>query len=97
MSIVGTCTVCAADIQCTLLKEPGKDVDVKFDCRVRNICAELHRTTNRRRQLKGKLRDHVTEMMITQGKDAITVRREHGARLKDFGDPNPPILPSSEV
>lgn len=35
--------------------------------------------------------------MITQRKDAITFQREEAKRFKDFGDKNPPILPSSAV
>lgn len=36
-------------------------------------------------------------MLIKERKDAITFRREEAKRLKQFGDNDPPILPSSAV
>lgn len=92
----GNCVECAAIIECILLKIPADDTDVIFKCKIKNICFAKH-TNIKKRHLKGKRRVMVANVMIKQHKDAITFRREEAKRLKDFGDKNPPILPSSAV
>lgn len=94
--IEGFCRECNAKIHCTLLKEPSKDCDVILECNVEGIRAASHSGT-KRRQLRGIRRREVADFLIDGGKDAVTWRRKEAARIKKFGDKNPPILPTNEV
>lgn len=75
---------------------PSDDVDVIIKFIIKNICSLKH-TNVKKRHLKGNRRAMVANTMIKERKDAVTFRREEAKRLKDFGDKNPPILPSSAV
>lgn len=57
-TFTGFCVECKAKIQGELLKEPRKDVDVIFTCRIDNIISEDH-TGQRKRQLKVERRKRV--------------------------------------
>jgi len=96
ISFYGSCAECAATITCILLRMPSDDTDVIFQCTVENICSAKH-ITNKKRHVKGKRRALIADKMIEQRKDAISFRREEAKRLKQFGDKDPPILPSSTV
>lgn len=96
VSVKGSCVECAANIECTMYKQPENDTDAIFHCNVGSICSAKH-SNKKQRQLKGKRRIEVADKLIQQRKDAITFRREEAQRLKEFGDKNPPILPSSAV
>lgn len=91
----GNCIECTAIIECTLLNIPPENIDVIMKCKLKNICYEKH--ANKKRQLKGKRRAIIANMLIKERKDAITFRREEAKRLTQFGDKSPPILPSSTV
>lgn len=93
----GNCVECAATIECILFKMPVDDTDVIFKCKIKNMCSANLHTNIQKRHLKGKRRVMVADIMIKQHKDAITFRRDEAKRLKNFGDKNPPILPSSAV
>ncbi|CAH2215622.1 jg13506, partial [Pararge aegeria aegeria] len=96
LTIEGFCRECSAKIYCTLLKEPSKGVDVILQCNVDGIKATSH-SGNKRRQLRGTRRIEVANYLIDSRKDAVVWRRQEAHRLKQFGENNPPILPSNEV
>ena len=47
--------------------------------------------------MRGARRLQVANFLINTRADAVTWRRKEAARIKKFGDKNPPILPSNEV
>lgn len=96
ISIIGHCKECDALLYGTIQNEPPNNVDVKIHISIKHIRQEEH-SNRKTRHLKGKRREMIADAIIGQCKDAITYRREEAKRLKEFGDPNPPILPSSTI
>lgn len=92
----GSCVQCGATFKGTIGREPPKGVDVIINCEIRDVREDAH-PKEVSRQVKGKLREEIGDQLIEQKKGAATYRREEAARLKKFGDKNPPIIASAAV
>lgn len=94
--IHGTCKECNAIIKGKIMHCPRNNVDVKIHFTTHNITEEKH-SYKKKRFLKGKRRQIVTNVLIDKKLDAVTFRRHEAKRLKDFGDVEPSIIPNSAV
>lgn len=90
------CKECNALILGKIMSKPCENVDVKIHFTAFDVEEENH-SYEKKRQLRGKRRKIVSNILIDKTMDAITFCRLEAKRLKDFGDVEPPIIPNATV
>lgn len=96
IDIRGSCKECDATIKGKIIHRPRHNADVKLQFTAHNVIENNH-SYKKKRQLRGKRRQIISNAIIDQKLEAVTFRRQEAKRLKDVGDVEPSIIPSAVV
>lgn len=96
IGIHGTCKECNAIVKGKIINRPRDNNNVKIHFVVHNVVEENY-SYKKKRPLRGKRHQIVTNTLIDRKLDAVTFRRQEAKRLKSFGDVEPSIIPNAAV
>lgn len=95
LTVHGTCNECNCIFKGCIVNKPIHQKDVLMECSLENFDDSIKH--KKKRQLKGQRRIEIARNMIDSNTLPSLWRRKEADKIMEFGDPEPPYLPKTNV